>query len=212
MIQDADDWGAPHRAAILLHTLLRDRADLAVSAQPQFAETVSGMPFQIGMRWSRLSTTPTQEKFVVQTALTKDFVYRIPHAGLLKIDALRRVGGYFGGFRIGWDTLLTNLILMTGSISWTPDMLYHRLVRPDSLTHSAATGVRSGYSASVYQCQKKIYDDCYAFYRAGENSDIDGAQVARHIRNICQRYVTSADALELDRQARALRGVLHSHA
>jgi|SRR5271166_817934 len=38
MMQDADDWAAPDRAAALLSSMLEAKSDLAVSAQPQFCD------------------------------------------------------------------------------------------------------------------------------------------------------------------------------
>jgi hypothetical protein len=208
MMQDADDWATPTRAATLLEILLRDRADLAVCAQPQFAELPDGTSFQVAMRWDRLLHKPTTEKFVVQRALTEEFLYRAPHHGLVRVAALRRVGGYYGGFRIGWDTLLTNLILMTGSITWTPEPLYYRLVRVDSLTHSAETGTKSEYARIVSRCLRRLYDDCYGFYKRSRAGEIDRNRLVQGIRWASQRYVTQAQALELHKQASRLRQVL----
>jgi hypothetical protein len=208
MMQDADDWAPPTRAATLLEVLLRDRADLAVSAQPQFSELPDGTSFPVAVRWDRMLHKPTADKFVVQCALTEKFLYRAPHHGLVRVAALRRVGGYYGGFRIGWDTLLTNLILMTGSIGWTPEPLYYRLIRCDSLTHSAETGTESEYALRVSRCLRRLYDDCYGFYTRFRAGEIDHNRLLQGIRWASQRYVTQEQAVELHKQASRLRQVL----
>src|SRR5271166_1826071 len=129
--------------------MLEAKSDLAVSAQPQFCETSEGTPYQIAVRWDRMSREKTAQQFTVIPWISEDFLYRAPHHGLVRKTALERIGGYYGGFRVGWDTLLTNVIMMTGSISWIPEQLYYRLVRSDSLTHSTQTGTASAYANAV---------------------------------------------------------------
>ncbi len=212
MMQDADDWADPHRAATLINALISSGASIAVSMQPQFSEMPDGRSYQLGMRWDRVVPGPTAQKFVVQTTLTEDFYYRAPHHGLLRIDALRRIGGYYGGFRIGWDTLLTNLLLMTGSITWRPEPLYYRLIRPESLTHSIHTGTASDYAARVSCCLRRLYGDCYGFYRSLRKGHMTSDQLADAIRWASRRYVTAEDQLELQRQADRLRRAMSTGA
>jgi len=208
MMQDADDWAAPGRAATLLNDLLENKSDLAVSAQPQFCESDDGTPYQVSIRWSRAENDETQSRFVLQHSITDEFSYRAPHHGLVRLSALDRIGGYYGGFRIGWDVLLTNLILMTGSISWTPEPLYYRLVRSDSLTHSSQTGAQTEYAAAVSRCLQKIYKDCYAQYRLRVRGRIDRARLCAAIRHISGRYVSSEDRRSLELHASQLRRMM----
>jgi glycosyltransferase involved in cell wall biosynthesis len=201
MMQDADDWAAPDRAATLLTIMRDEKSDLAVSAQPQFGETAQGTPHQVAIRWDRISDEESAPPFTVNRHLNKDFVYRVPHHGLIRTIALRRIGGYYGGFRIGWDKLLTNLILMTASISWTPEPLYYRLVRSDSLTHSRHTGARSEYASAVNSCLEALYRDCFEGYSRYLSGDIPYNTLAALIRKISQRYVPKVEQLALTSQA-----------
>jgi glycosyltransferase involved in cell wall biosynthesis len=118
MMQDADDWAAPNRAQALLTAMLREKSDLAVSAQPQFREAADGTPYQVAIRWNRMSEKESAEKFTVLKRVNKNFIHRAPHAGLIRTSALARIGGYYGGFRVGWDKLLTNLILGLRGFVW----------------------------------------------------------------------------------------------
>jgi hypothetical protein len=206
MIQDADDWAAPRRAAVLLTTLLKKNADLAVSAQPQFCEMVDGTPYQVGTRWDRIAGREDGSTFAVQTALNNRFLYRVPHHGLFRMAVLNKVGGYYGGFHVGgWDTLLTNLILMIGSVGWTPEPLYYRFLRPNSVTHSTVTGFNSAYASAVSKCLSDLYRQCYAEfvrYRAGQSS-YDA--LVRFIQQRSRRNVTPEDKTLLASEALRLR-------
>jgi hypothetical protein len=193
MMQDADDWASPRRAAALLTSMLENNSDLAVSAQPQFCERADGSPCQIGTRWDRMANDEVGEKFTFQNQLSEKFLYRAPHHGLINIATLDKIGGYYGGFRVGWDTVLTNLILMVGSVSWTPEPLYYRLVRTDSLTHSAETGFRSTYAAAVGKCLERIYRDCYTKYLQYCLGKISYSAFVDYIRTISSRYITRED-------------------
>ena len=208
MMQDADDWAAPDRAAILLDSMLRDKSDLAVSAQPQFCEGRDGTPRQVGVRWNRLAKDGAKERFVIQQTVTSEFNYRVPHAGLIRTSALQDVGGYYGGVRVGWDTLLTNLVLMIGSISWTPEPLYYRFVRSDSLTHSVRTGVESDYATKVSQYIRAIYKECYDRYRSYMGGEITRVRLATDLQDICGRHVSSEDRAAIRFHADELRGAM----
>jgi glycosyltransferase involved in cell wall biosynthesis len=208
MMQDADDWAAPNRAEALLESLLSKKSDLAVSAQPQFCERSDGTPYQTSVRWNQMVQEETNKPFVVQRALSEEFRYRAPHHGLIRTSALREIGGYYGGFRIGWDTLLTNLVLMVGSISWTPEQLYFRLVRPDSLTHSVHTGAQSEYAAGVSRCLRMIYQECFAHYQTYRRMQINRAQLSDRIQSICGRHLSADDKAALNLQSGKLRGAM----
>ena len=208
LIQDADDWSDPRRAATLLDLLRREGADLAVSAQAQYAETPrSGKVVET--RWVQTSTSAMPPgPFILTRALGPEYAYRVPHMGLYRTEALRRIGGYYGGFRVGYDTLLTNLILMTGGVSHTPLSLYHRLMRPESLTHSPHTGTRSAEAKAAHHAIAELYRDCFQNYSNYLSGVLDSKQLGEAIRGIVSRNVTPADAAALTWETQRLRRVL----
>jgi hypothetical protein len=217
LVQDADDVSVPHRLESLLRIMRRDASTFAFSTLGQFHDDRSkGLVLDPPLYSTAPSIPPGPELesriphhgLYSVCALTEKFLYRAPHHGLVRVAALRRVGGYYGGFRIGWDTLLTNLILMTGSIGWTPEPLYYRLIRCDSLTHSAETGTESEYALRVSRCLRRLYDDCYGFYTRFRAGEIDHNRLLQGIRWASQRYVTQEQAVELHKQASRLRQVL----
>lgn len=206
LLQDADDWASPDRVSVLLESLQENGADLAVSAQPQFSERSDGTPYFVGSRWNKWSERTTREPFVVQNSLDAHYQYRVPHHGLFRTAALADIGGYYGGFRVGWDTLMTNLILMVGSVSWTPQNLYYRLVRQSSLTHSIETGVESSYARQVSRCLAYLYEQCYAAYLRRQCGQISRAALSRAIQSIIGMYVSAEERALLGSLSRQLRG------
>lgn len=62
------------------------------------------------------------------------------HAAVYRTQALRDVAGPHPGFRIGYDTLLLNLLLMRHSVGEIDRPVYTRRIRPGSLTTSPDTG------------------------------------------------------------------------
>jgi glycosyltransferase involved in cell wall biosynthesis len=211
LIQDADDWSDPQRAEELLHYLMLTRSDFAVSAQPQFREARGGVLETPTVRWSRLSTSggQAQHEHEIDGKITHEFRYRAPHHGLFRGRALADVGGYYGGFFIGYDALLTNVILMTGSLTWTPTPLYYRFVRDDSLTHAPETKPRSRHAAHVQTMLRNLYRRCYLLYRSFAAGHLSRSSFREGIRVVCTTHVTGRDHRALALYANSLREKLH---
>ena len=211
LIQDADDWSTPARAAALLDRLERDGSDLAVSAQPQFVDEQSGRRIT-SVRWAATSSDAMPAvRFTVGCALGPEFAYRAPHHGLFRSDAIRRVGGYYGGFRVGYDTILTNLILTTGKISHVAQPLYYRQIRPESLTHSAATGNGSRFAAGSHKAVISLYRHCFLRYSEYLAGRIDSQQLGAAMRSTIAKNVNPADARQLAMETQRLKRIFQEH-
>jgi glycosyltransferase involved in cell wall biosynthesis len=187
LIQDADDWSAPDRVERLLQALLRDNSDFAVSAQPQVIE--DGGIKVVEIRWERASDYPVSDSFIVQRSITPEYKYRSPHHGLFRSSSLRAIGGYYCGLRISHDTLIPNLILMTGRISHVSKRLYYRFIRPESLTHSASTGIGTANARHELRIQHEIYRLCYFYYERFSSGEISNGQLTTAIRSVCAATV-----------------------
>ena len=161
------------------------------------------------MRWSRASNQPGNENFVIQHAITPDYKYRSPHHGLFRSSSLQAIGGYYGGLRISYDTLVPNLILMTGRISHVPEPLYYRFIRPESLTHSSLTGVGSARAKRELDIQRKLYRYCFSYYRLFSSGQISALQLDEGIRSVCAANVTRHQHKALAREAQRLFAALH---
>lgn len=79
------------------------------------------------------------------------------HAGLYRVDALRMVGGHNPMFRIGYDTMLVNLVRMVGSCGYVPEPLYHRMTRFGSLSTSRTTGAGSWQRQVINKTLEQLY-------------------------------------------------------
>ena len=211
LIQDADDWSDPRRVETLLDRLQRDGSDLAISAQPQYMEDARGSRV-LDVRWEHVSDSAVPGKrFVVARALAARYVYRAPHHGLFVTSSLRHVGGYYAGFRVGYDTLLTNLMLMTGRISHVSQPLYFRQVRPESLTHSADTGTNSAHGTAAHEAIVHMYRRCYLAYSRFVAGRIDSQQLGENLREIIGSNVTASERDELRAESVRLRHFLVEH-
>ncbi|MBV8629696.1 MAG: glycosyltransferase family 2 protein [Silvibacterium sp.] len=210
LMQDADDWSVPTRASELLDRLEAEGSDLAVSAQPQYVETAHGQRI-FDVRWAGIAKNGSSpHRFTVNLTLGPEFAYRAPHAGLFRSDSIRRVGGYYGGFRIGYDTILTNHILMTGRISHVANPLYFRLARPDSLTHSPLTGSRSAIWSATTAAIESMYKHSFFWYSLYIAGKIDSECLGGAIRNAVARNITAASALRLEGEAQKLKQVFQA--
>jgi hypothetical protein len=207
MIQDADDWSAPPRAACLLRALQRDSSDLAVSAEHQFVESQDG-PRVVEVRWRDASRETDAGRFVVHHHLTPAYKHRAPHHGIFRSSSLRAIGGYYAGLRISHDTLVTNLILMTGRISHIAEGLYFRLLRADSLTHAPSTGTGSASAKRELDVQRYLYQLCFSCYRLFLEGRLTSAQLSEWIQQIHGTYVSDEDRAALDLNVRRLREMM----
>ncbi len=205
LIQDADDWSTEERTAALLAALAETGADYAVSAQPQFAQDEQGELTPVGARWTSVHDGEWGTNYAVNNVISEHFLYRAPHHGLFTADILRRIGSYYGGQIITWDTMITNLVLMLGSIAWTPLPLYNRLIRPTSLTHAESTGVHSAYQRQVRSELGRVYAAAFAEYERFKNGEISRADVEASIRSLCASSVPPAQQMSLAKEGARLK-------
>lgn len=215
LIQDSDDWSHPERISRLLTALKRDKADLAISAQPNFHELEDGTSNIFEVRW--LNVAPDNrmpdfkddhKKFQVDTRLTPEFRYRIPHHGLFLTNTLRNIGGYYGGFKMSYDVFLTNLILMTGKVTHIPEPLYYWLVRSTSLSNSAETGMQSAQRRIAKAKIADLYGTSYKYYEAFLGGHITSANMTEKIRSVCRRNITPEDRQAIHYESERLKQYL----
>jgi glycosyltransferase involved in cell wall biosynthesis len=195
LVQDSDDWSEPDRLATLLEAMQGSGAHAIVSAGFNHHEGES-VPIE---RWDHF---PARGR-----PLTPDNDHRLNHVGLFSVSALRAIGGYYGGERIGYDTLIGNLLLMTGEVGYVDKPLYHRLIRKGSLTLSPDTGIGTPARQAVGRSLYEVYREVYGLYLAQREGTISRDDLARRIRAIHDRRVTAADRTSLRDAARRLRAL-----
>lgn len=125
-VQDADDASAPHRLERLLDAI----GDLP------------GASSMLGGRYNGKSHDRAHREVGPQ------FRHRRGHTGLWRASVLRAIGGYYGGYRVGWDSLIVNAMSLLGEqhaapgtepLAFVDEVLYTIRHRDDSLTHAPDT-------------------------------------------------------------------------
>ena len=197
LVQDADDWSTPARVASLLNALVSEGSDLAFSAWQQYRADVNGYLQPDSIRWRHrqpgdplLAPPGQRELFLFDPILNEHFVNRAAHHGIFRREALERIGGYYSGFRMNYDTLLTNFLLMTGRVSFVEEPHYQYVIRPDSLSHSQATGVRSPIRIATKQHLSAMYREAFEQYRAWTRQQLSSADFTGRVRQLATRHVT----------------------
>lgn len=212
LIQDADDWSHPQRIALLLDAMRRDRSAYAVSAQPQFRERDDGGMDMLELRWMYkvgdrvppASALPVA-RYRLNMGLTRELTYRVPHHGLFATQALRAIGGYHPGYRINYDSLVPNLMLMTQKISHVPLPLYYRRIRVGSITHATATGVGSPAAKKEKERSERIYAACHDSYMRYRRGCLSRGELLESIRTNCRRNLDPRIENELWQETARIR-------
>jgi glycosyltransferase involved in cell wall biosynthesis len=202
LVQDADDWSAPQRLACLLRLIASDRADYAFSTLAQFSNLGNG----------GISINSPMFSVVRDTLPSPDFKCRIPHHGLFRVSALRMLGGYFGGYKFGYDEFITNILLLSGTVSWSPDHLYWRRLRSDSLTRRADTGMASAARKAMRARLGNLYQEIYGDYVAFLGRHLSGEDFLKRVRSRVQASRGPGDEQRIKSEAARLRDVMRVEA
>lgn len=130
-VHDADDEADPHWLADMLATATKTASQLQYVSTAQRVQARDG-GFMI-------------EK--VKPAVVRANLTHYAHmAGLWRTAWLRdELGGFHPAYRVGYDTLLSQLARMHGVGADLAEPLYTRYFRAGSLTTDRATGMRSAY-------------------------------------------------------------------
>ncbi len=174
-VQDADDTSDRMRLSRLLR---------AIGDAP-------GVSSHIGGDYNGTAHKPAHRK------LNERFRHRRCHAGLWRSADLETIGGYYGGHRLGWDSLIVNAMSLLGEAQKRPmphvdRTLYYVNARPDSITRTAAT--RKGSPARVAAAEVAA-GKWSRMWEARKRTDL---QAVIHHEMTCDVTPADADALELE--------------
>ncbi len=188
-IQDADDWSEPTRIATLLAQLRAHHADWVSSAEVVHRNNQQKV-----------------ERFPpVPLPLPAKFKHHAHHHALFRTTALRDIGGNYGGFFLGYDTLLTNFLLMSGRFTTVEQPLYHRQRHAQSLTSAAQTGMRSRRRQAISQQLAQLYTEAHAAYRRFLAGERTRDQLCEHLRGLAGRGVSAEKRHQITDYAAQLR-------
>ena len=203
-IHDADDWSCRDRMGKLFEGLRRERSDFAFSAEWQYLEK-NGKLYYEGIRWKSPSKSKAGEKFIVEKKLSHRFVNRASHHGLFKTEFLRSVGGYYGGFRLNYDTLLTNILLMAGKSTFIEDPLYAYIIHDKSLSNSISTGARSEARYLARQKQELLYQEALQIYQNYLTGRINSMAFFIAIKALVRYHVSTEAEMALQYESSRLK-------
>lgn len=145
LIQDSDDWSDPTRVAELLQLAEQSGKGACTSAQYVHGAKDTDCP-ELRDFSDRLEA-PVDDRFVD----------RGRHHGLFRSSLIEDVGGYYGGFRVGYDGFLMNAFFLLNEIAYTVKPLYHRQKRPDSITMNSQTGFGTAYRTAIGAELRSMY-------------------------------------------------------
>jgi glycosyltransferase involved in cell wall biosynthesis len=199
LVQDADDLSSPRRVEALLELLDREQADFAFSSVARFRNGRGS------------ECVPEAQWFVSPPDATPKptLQWTVPHLGLFKTASIEAVGGYFGGFRFGYDLFLTNILMMLGTIAWTPEPLYWHRVRAGSLTTARQTGHGSAQRQLLRDDMEAIYSCIYQDYLHFVNRRLDGQAFLERVRGRVHQHCGLASMRAIEQHAIELRQIMH---
>jgi glycosyltransferase involved in cell wall biosynthesis len=199
LVQNANDWSDPERISISLEVIREDHADAAISAEYQYRMIAGKVVSKVKKGYATMNRS-----------LTYSFENRASYCGLFRTEALREIGGTYAGFHTGYGVLLLHFLLMTGSVSYIGDPLYHRVIQSDSFKHGTGTRMISATRREVALQLEKLYNETFELYIEYLAGQIEAETLARLIRQICNRGVTQKDQVDLIEESNRLRAILAS--
>jgi len=159
-IQDDDDISKPNRLEVLVNNMARTNADVVFSDIE--SEYKDGKVFIQSSHPEWLAQQPGQ---IVHTG---------SHVGLWKSQSLRRLGGYYGGFKLGADTVAVGLMSRLGRPAFVHEPLYRaRRTSDSSMTSSEGTGMES-------EARKEAWIRINALWNEVRDAE-DSVQTARRL-------------------------------
>lgn len=143
---DADDVSHRDRLKILLQIQSRTKAEAVFNYQ------------QVVSRNGRVYI----ERYpLLNRPQTSEMKHLAHHSALYKTEVLKSVGSYHPDFRVGYDTLLVNLIRMKSKCSMVGKVLHVRKIRDNSLTTSPNTGFSSNHRKQATRKLRLLYKKCW---------------------------------------------------
>lgn len=183
-VHDADDWAEPTMYAELLDAAGEGGAATAPFWRHELPRS--------GRRRAAVVQDPQPQ------APAAGFRH-ITHwcAGAQTVERARRAGGVHPGYRIGFDTLFSLMVALTGPVAVADVARWHWHRRNGSLTHSKATHPGSVQRGKAKAALVRLYTRAWDVYR-------QGGDPGRVIRD----DVAAAVAAEVEAEADRLRELL----
>lgn len=151
-IHDADDWADPDWLECLVHPMFRYGSVIGLA--PQWVHQPDGGA-KIELPGEMAGDGPVG--FRTQARARSPFLTHVAHHATIYRTTIAQLIGGHPAYRIGFDTLMVNLMLMLGSGLLEPGARYHRDVRPGSLFTSPLTGRGSPERRAATRGLNRLY-------------------------------------------------------
>jgi glycosyltransferase involved in cell wall biosynthesis len=175
--------------------------------QERGARTKDGQPYRVAIY--RDDPRPRAD-YVPLAPLSTQFFFRAHMLGVFDSEAVGSIGGFHGGESILWDRLMTNLLMMLGTVVIDEEAQYVRRLIAGSLTTSSHLRRGSEYFDEVLRDLDAIYLDCLAHWGEARRGRITPVELASAIRDQAGRLLSARERDELDAVAERLRERLAS--
>lgn len=145
-VQDDDDVSLPHRIETLVQQMERSHADVVFSGLKRVdgGEGLEPLSARTSAGWEALTGVVTRPNLgILGIESLETFIHIGSHVGLFRTEAIAKVGGYYGGFRLGYDTMLGMAVSRLGRPDGLQEVLYLYRQSDESMTGSRDTGFRS---------------------------------------------------------------------
>lgn len=181
-IQDADDWSEPTRLARLL-AKIHETPGAVGAVMPNRNIRCN----EAGEGVGRIESLRDMDQ-----PLPAEMPHRCNHFGLVRLNTLLAIGGYDGGFTVGYDTLLMNFLQMAGPLAIVEEPLYNRTVRPDSLTNDARTGLSSKHRRETRLKLEQLYAEGLSTYHRMQAGRQDHSSLLATLASLAARHRSPA--------------------
>lgn len=142
-VHDADDWSEPE--------WLEELISRAVET-----DSVAAFAPQVLHRGAKKTIEQVHRQLETRDVLP-GLTQLAHHAGVYRTEILRAAGGYHPAYRIGYDTMVVDLVRLLGPCAVSPNPRYHRVTRFGSLTMSRQTGFGTAARAAVKEKLIELY-------------------------------------------------------
>lgn len=187
-IQDADDWSELTRIETL-YSEIRTRP-LTLSTSAHIVHNGGHISYE------------DMSKRLHSPFRVDDTRNRVRYHGVYDVAKMKQLGGFYGGFRIGFDRYIVNMLHALNEVGYLESPLYHKLERSDSLGFNNQNGMGTAQWKQVDAILTRMWQQLCKELGSVRTQK----QIQTNAARILQSNVTEYDNASLNRLAREIKG------
>jgi glycosyltransferase involved in cell wall biosynthesis len=170
MFQDADDWSAPNRLAVLVAEAEKTGAEL-VGCQP------------ITIFWGLPEEPETEYPWDVNAAVLANPIHHLLlPSSVITRDLIVRLGGFATGLRYGGDSEFLRRAIFVTTVRNVPDRCYFRRVHPQAATRRPESGYQSPMRQALAAQLRERASSNIRRLAAGDAPDLSPFAIAEPVK------------------------------